>query len=170
MSLRYLGPTTSVKYDTGTQAYDTLNGDLNHDQPILANSFWLATDTYQQTYWGDAYMPFTLNGWHGGIWYESAASASTTSSQAWGWVDFDMNYTHPIAENPVYRSTTFYPPGFTSGQTYYHWDTIMGDNSSFQTGIAQSWPYAGAGTRTPYYWEPWYLQWSAISANQGFVW
>jgi hypothetical protein len=71
-----------------------------------------------------------------------------------------MNLAHPIAENVLYSSSTYLPPGFPSG-TYYHWDVIFGDNSSFQ---------AYGSPRTAYYWEPWANQWSAIAANHGIVW
>jgi hypothetical protein len=163
--LRFLGPTTSRTYDTVTHAYDVVNGNTSHDQPILANAFWLNTSPINGTYWGDPYMPLTLNNWHGSYWYQSTASGNLTQSQAWIDVDSDMNLNHPIAENVLYSASTYLPPGFPSG-TYLHWDVIFGDNSSFQAGIAQ--PYGNP--RTPYYWEPWATQYSAIHANHGIVW
>lgn len=164
--LGYLGPSTSQTYDTVTGAYDSMTGTISHDQPILANNFWLWTDTNGGTNWGDPYMPLTLNNWRGSFWYQGTQSSSLNESQAWIDVDSDMNLSHPIAENVLYSSSTYLPPGFPSGQNYYHWDVIFGDDSSFQAGIAQ--PYGNP--RTAYYWEPWANQWSAIAANHGIVW
>jgi hypothetical protein len=170
--LWYLGPGTSSSYDTVTGAYDSFNYSDSHDQGLMANYFWLATDNYSQTYWGDPYMPFTLNGWHGGGWYESAASSGLTSLSAWNDVDFDTNHGHPVAENVVYGSSTYFPAGFSSGTTYYHWDVIYATNSPAQSsvGIAEPWPYPGAGTRTAYQTQSWSNVWDAISSWHGIVW
>ncbi|MEO6043376.1 MAG: hypothetical protein ABIQ47_05595 [Tepidiformaceae bacterium] len=172
--LSYLGPTTSNKYDTVTGAYDAFNGDDTHDQTNLANSFWLATDMYGGTNWGDAYMPFTLNGWHGGSWYVGANSYNLSSSAAWSDVDFDTNYGHPVAENIYYGESTYYPDGFTPRlEGYQHWDVIyqtFSASGAQWASVAQPWPYPGAGTRTPYQTWSWSNVWKAIAANYGIVW
>lgn len=163
--LGYLGPSTSQTYDTVTGAYDTMNGVNSHDQPILANSFWLATDEYGGTNWGGPYMPFTLNQWRGTYWYYAAASYTMTISSAFIDVDSDLINYHPIAENVLYSASTYLPPGFPAG-TYLHWDVIFSDDTNFVVGIAQ--PYGNP--RSAYYWEGWGNQWSAIYAGHGIVW
>jgi hypothetical protein len=172
--LWYLGPMTSYNYDTVTGAYDTFNGNDTHDQGILANAYWLATEAHGGTNWGPYYMPFTLNGWHGGGWYVGTNSANLTSSSAWSDVDFDTNYSHPVAENVFYGSSTYYPAGFTPSQSgYQHWDVLYQTFSAYGAqwaGIAEPWPYPGAGTRTAYQSQTWSNVWSAINANHGIVW
>jgi hypothetical protein len=165
--LWYLGPHRSYAFDTTTGAYDWIVGTPATDQHILANAFWLATDQYGGTNWGNAYMPFTLNSWRASAWYVGANSSGLTSVSAWQKIDADMNVAHPVAENVLYGPSTYSPPGFTSGITYLHWDVIHGDNTSFQVKIAQPWPQ-GTGYGNDYY-EPWGIQFPAIAANHGIV-
>lgn len=172
--LWYLGPTTSYNLDSVTGVHDSFDYTDSHDQNILANDYWLATVKNGGTNWGNLYMPFTLNGWHRGGWYVGTDSANLTSSGAWIDVDFDTNNGHPVAENVYYGSSTYYPSGFTPSYSgYYHWDVLYQTftvSGAQWAGIAEPWPYPGAGTRTPYQSQTWSDIWSAISANHGIVW
>jgi hypothetical protein len=165
--LWYLGPHQSVNVDPATGVRDWLFKTPAHDEPILANWYWLATDQYGGTNWGTAYMPFTLNTWRSSSWYVQVDSFNLDGSTAWLAIDYDMNHAHPVAENVVYRSSTYFPPGFSSGTEYQHWDTVKSDDSSFNVGIAQSWP-AGTGVGTTYT-KPWGVHWPAIQQWHGLV-
>lgn len=172
--VRYLwGSNPSSVLDTVTGTHDVLNGDPNHDQGIFANSFWLNTASLRQTPWTNTnatYMPHALNDFTGTTFYYPLQSGNTDETNAWLDIDSDLSYFHPVAENVLYASSTFFPLGFSYyAPGYKHWDTIFGDNASFQAGIAQS--YASPGqTRSPWQWWPWYQQWGAIAAWHGIVW
>lgn len=171
--LWYLGPITSVEYDSVTGGYDSLNGNEYSDQPILANYHWLATDRYGGTYWGSPYMPYTLNRWRGSGWYVGVASpgaeGSLTQSQAGSDINYDTSYGYPVAENTLYSGSSYYPPGFTVGGYYQHWDTVYYYGGG-TIAIAQPWPYPGAGSRTAYYSRDWNGHWWAIYYGHGIVW
>lgn len=167
---------TSSDYDTVTGAYDTISGTSSSDQPLLANSFWLATDKYGQTYWGTPYMPFTLNGWLGGSWYVQVASpgngGSLTESQYYADLETDVGSSYVMAEDVIYDGATYYPSGFNPSGTYRHWDTLYGYATvAGVNDVQQGQVYASPG----YTWEPWQLipedtAWSAVDQGNGIVW
>jgi hypothetical protein len=167
--LRYLGPSSA--WNPELDYWETLNSNPYNDQPILAGHYWLATDTYGGTNWGYWYMPFTLNTWHGGGWYVALNAWETDYWDAWWKIDFDVSHGHPVAENILYATWTYFPAGFASGY-YEHWDTLYATNSPdySSVGMAQSWPYPGAGTRYPYQTQSWDNVWLAISSWAGIVW
>jgi hypothetical protein len=177
--------TTSATYDTQTGAYDQLNANSSHDQPILGNSFWLATDTYGGTNWGSLYLPFTLNSWRGTSYYagEGAANVggSLTQATAHAYVFYDTVLDYPVAENVLYLSgVTFNPQGFLNGVRYEHWDTLYGFATSGGIEYAKVGQVYGAslfdgnaptqGQYQQYQAVPWNTQWGAIAVWNGIVW
>lgn len=172
--LFYLTPRVSAVVDPVTGVHDTLTGTRSHDQPILANSYWLATDQYSGTNWGNAYMPFTLNTWRGTNWYVQAATpaygGSLTQGQALVDIQYDVDRYYPIVENVRYGSTTYRPPGF-AGNDYFHWDTIYGYFWSGEQYVQIGQVYGDTDqTYTRYYNQPWNLHWDAIGGWHGIVW
>ena len=173
--LWFLGPTTSVAYDTTSGAYDTINASTSHDQPIFANTYWLATDQNNGTNWGSQYLPFTLNGWRNIPWYYQAAvpniGGTLTQSSALYDIQYDTDRNYPVAENVLYGSASFNPPGF-AGTSYYHWDTVYGYFTSGGIQYVEIGQVYGDTTATyqQFYNEPWNTQWLAIQANHGLVW
>jgi hypothetical protein len=179
--LRYLGPQTSQTYDTYYGGYPTLNGSGAHDQPILATHFWLATETYNGTPWGSPYVPWSLNNWRGTPAYSGSAGpglgGSMTKSDAWGYIDFDMTYGYPIAENIKYDDTLSYiPSGFNPNVTFTHWDVVKGNLIDTVPYPHQTWVYIGQVYHSPGYsyypnqWVMWDTHWKAIEIHHGIVW
>lgn len=172
--LFYLTPRVSSVVDPVTGVHDTLTGTRSDDQPLLANSYWLATDLHGGTNWGNAYMPFTINTWRGTNWYVQAATAvyggSLTQGQALVDIQYDVDRYYPIVENVRYGSATYRPPGF-AGSNYYHWDTIYGYFWSGQQYVQIGQVYGDSDQiYTRYYNKPWNDHWSAIGGWHGIVW
>lgn len=175
--LYYLGPHRSWAVDPLTNGHDVLKGDSQHDQPMLANQFWLAAEQNDGTNWGERYVPFALNSWRGSRWYVEAATplmeaGTLTQDQALRDIRYDTDRGYPVAENVLYSPSTYYPAGFMPGIRYQHWDTIYG------LSMADGKQYVNIGQvyhdqRTPYQrWQQveWDVHWSAIGGWHGIVW
>lgn len=173
--LAFLGPEVSAtKNHWGV--HDRLTGDPHIDQPMLASDFWLATDKYHGTMWGDAYIPFTLNAWRGTDWYVASGTprvgGNLTKEMALAAIKFDTDRGYPIAENVLYSPQTYYPAGFWPGVTYMHWDTVYGhyeENGQQMVQIGQT--YGGPGLPYERYQSvPWDVHWPAIGEWHGIIW
>ena len=173
--LSFLGPEVSATKNHGG-VHDRLTGAPYIDQPMLASDFWLATDKYHGTMWGDNYVPFTLNAWRGTDWYVAwgtpRVGGTLTKEGALAAIKFDTDRGYPIAENVIYSPKTYYPAGFWPGVTYMHWDTIYGhymegDRQMVQIGQT----YGGPGLPYEQYQNvPWDVHWNAIGEWHGIVW
>lgn len=163
---------TSATYDTVTGTYDHMSGDRYHDQPIFANHFWLATDTYGYTPWGDAYMPFTLRAWRGDSYYQQLATSSMTQATEYSDISYDTDHQFPVVENVLYNGSSYWPSGFNQTLSYEHFDTLSGH---FDVGgvsyVEQGQVYASPGyTYVAYQTFNLATQWSAVAQWYGIVW
>jgi hypothetical protein len=163
---------TSATYDTVTGVYDQMNGDRYHDQPMFANYFWLATDNYGYTPWGDAYMPFTLRAWRGDSYYQQLPTSSMTQAIEYSDISYDTDRQFPVVENVLYNSSSYYPSGFNPGLQYQHFDTLSGH---FDVGgvsyVEQGQVYGSPGyTYVAYQTFTLATQWSAVAQWHGIVW
>lgn len=174
--LHFLGTQKSAAPNGITRRNDTLNGDPDHDQPVLASDYWLATNKNGGTNWGEAYVPFTLNAWRGSRWYvldgTPNVGGTLTKDQALRNIRYDTDRGYPIAENVLYAPETYYPAGFWPGVRYEHWDTIFGMNSDgADTRVQVGQVYHDE--RLPYGQFQnvlWDVHWSAIEQWHGIVW
>jgi hypothetical protein len=177
--LWYLGPHRSESHDDLWGGRPWLTGDTQEDQWLLANDFWLATNKYGGTNWGEAYMPQTLNAWRGSFWYiQSAvpwlAGGTLTKEQALTALRYDFDRSYPVAENVLYAPHTYYPYGFWPGVIYQHWDVLHGYVVDGQTGDG----YVKVGQvyhdqRIPYQrfqQVAWDVHWGSIANWHGIVW
>jgi len=177
MSILYaLGAMQSQTRNTTNSQFERLNGNPEHDQTLLAQDFWLATDKNDGTNWGELYVPYTLNAWRGSRWYvldsTPAFDGSLTKDQALRNIRYDTDRGYPIAENVLYSPETYYPAGFWPGVRYQHWDVIYGmstANDETRVQIGQTYH----DTRLPYdrfqsiLWD---VHWVAIENWHGIVW
>lgn len=164
---------TSATYDTVTGAYDQLWGNSSHDQPIFANGFWLATETYGGTPWGAPYVPFTLNGWMGTTnQYVQRTTANIAGSTDLLWIiQSDVDSGYPVAENVLYDGNSYRPAGFNLGLDFQHWDTLYGyfwSSPDGQYHINQGQVYGNPWT--PQQEFPLATIWTAVAQWQGVVW
>jgi hypothetical protein len=174
--LWYLGPHTSAAIDAVKGYRPSLTGDPLYDQPLLADYFWLATDHYESTPWGEYYVPFTINTWRGTNWYVQAATPNAggalTKDQAWRNIQYDLDHGYPLAVNVLYSGDTIYPAGFRGGIAYQHWDTIFaayrGADGRDYVRIGEV--YGVGGSYKPYQDVPWDEYWPAIGSWLGIVW
>ncbi|MCK9517601.1 MAG: hypothetical protein M0R74_01030 [Dehalococcoidia bacterium] len=173
--LQFLGP-TEAQTKNYQGVHDRLTGDAHQDQRMLASDFWLATDKYRGTNWGDKYVPFALNAWRGTDWYIASGTAkvggSLSKEQALAAIKYDTDRAYPVAENVMYSPETYYPAGFWPGVTYTHWDTIYGHYMDGDRQMVQVGQVYG-GPNLPY--ErfqdvPWDVHWDAIGKWFGIVW
>jgi hypothetical protein len=177
--LWYLGPHRSESYDEAWGGRPWLTGKPEEDQWLLANDFWLATNRYEGTNWGMAYMPHTLNAWRGTFWYAQSATpflegGTLTKEQALMAMRYDFDRSYPVAENVLYAPHTYYPYGFWPGVTYQHWDVAHG----YVEDIASGDGYVKIGQvyhdeRIPYQrfqQVAWDVHWGAIANWHGIVW
>ncbi|MFN8507843.1 MAG: hypothetical protein U0547_09790 [Dehalococcoidia bacterium] len=174
--LRFLGPATS-KTPNKEGVRDQLTGVPETDQEMFAGNFWLATAKNRQTYWGEKYMPFTLNSWRGTKWYVQSAGpglegGTLTKEQALAAIKFDTDRSYPVAENVLYSNRTYYPAGFWPGVTYAHWDTVYGHYMQNGRQVVQV-GQVYHDKRLPYdrfQDVDWETHWSAIGGWHGLVW
>jgi hypothetical protein len=161
--LWYWGPLTAVNYP-----WDSLNGNIYHDQPILATWDWLQTDYYGGTNWGAPRD--TINWWTNWTVYVDAwFRHSDDQAGAASMIQTDVDWNWPVGENIRYFSGSYIPPGWVFGD-YQHWDTIYFFDGS-TIAIAQSYPSPGApGTYYPYYSMDWNTAWKAINEGHGIIW
>ena len=176
--LWYLGPHRSESYDEVWGGRPWLTGRPEDDQWLLANDFWLATNKYEGTNWGEAYMPHTLNAWRGTFWYMQSATpqigGSLTKEEAVMALRYDFDRSYPVAENVLYAPATYYPYGFWPGVIYQHWDVLHGYVVDGATGDG----YVKVGQvyhdeRIPYQrfqQVQWDVHWGAIANWHGIVW
>ncbi|MGH2609271.1 MAG: hypothetical protein ACRDHF_09305 [Tepidiformaceae bacterium] len=176
--LWYLGPHRSESHDEVWGGRPWLTGNPYEDQWLLANNFWLATNKYEGTNWGEAYMPHTLNAWRGTFWYQQSATpmlgGTLTKEQALMALRYDFDRSYPVAENVLYAPHTYYPYGFWPGVIYQHWDVLHGYVEDIATGDG----YVKVGQvyhdeRIPYerfQQVAWDVHWSAIGNWYGIVW
>lgn len=174
--LHFLGA-TEAKIKNRHGEYDRLNGDPRHDQSLLANNFWLATDKYRGTMWGQNYIPFTLNGFLGTNWYVQSGTPNVggdlTKEKALAAIRYDTDRGYPVAENVIYSPQTYYPAGFWPGITYMHWDTVYGH---YKEGDGTQMVQIGQVYHSPtlpferYHSVPWDVHWNAIGKWYGIVW
>lgn len=174
--LWYLGPHRSETFDPESKDHPSLTGNPYEDQTLLATDFWLSTNRYHGTNWGERYMPFTLNAWRGTSWYQQSAApglgGNLTKEQALINMRYDFDHSYPVAENVLYAPSTYYPFGFWPGIVYMHWDVVYGYVED--RGI----PYVQIGQvyhdeRVPYQrfqQVAWDVHWSAIERWHGIVW
>lgn len=175
--LSFLGPYTSATPNRETKQTDHLTGDPARDQSLLANPFWLATEKYHGTNWGEMYVPFALNAWRGSRWYVQDAgpglsASGLTKDQALRNIRYDVDHGYPVAENVLYSPQTYYPAGFIPGVRYAHWDTIYGqttDNGQAFVQVGQTY-HAPSAPYERYQQVPWDVHWTAIAAWHGIVW
>ncbi len=177
--LWYLGPHRSESYDEAWGGRPWLTGNAWEDQWLLANDFWLATNKYEGTNWGEAYMPHTLNAWRGTFWYQQSATpflsgGTLTKDDALVALRYDFDRSYPVAENVLYAPHTYYPYGFWPGVIYQHWDVLHGYVEDVATGAG----YVKVGqvyhdARIPYerfQQVAWDVHWNAIGWWHGIVW
>jgi hypothetical protein len=173
--LKFLGPDVSAT-PNNWGVHDHLTGNPEIDQAMLASDFWLATDKYHGTMWGDAYVPFALNAWRGTDWYVAAGTPNVggtlTKDQALAAIKYDTDRAYPIAENVMYSPETYYPAGFWPGVTYTHWDTVYGhymDGGRQMVQVGQV--YGGPSLPYERFQDvPWDVHWNAIGQWFGIVW
>jgi hypothetical protein len=176
--LWFLGPHRSESFDEVWGGRPWLTGNPAEDQWLLANDFWLATNAYEGTNWGERYMPFTLNAWRGTFWYVQSESPAIggdlTKDQALIQLRYDFDHSYPVAENVLYSPATYYPYGFAPGVIYQHWDVLHGYVEDPATGVG----YVKVGQ--VYYDKrydyqrfqqvAWDVHWGAIANWHGIVW
>lgn len=175
--LLFLGATESATYDRTRDENPVLIGDPERDQGILANSFWLATNQYSGTNWGQPYMPFTLNAWRGTDWYVQSGTpkveGTLTREQAWRNIQYSIDRGYPIAVNVRYGPGTFTLAGFNPAITYRHWDIISGyyTDSEGKRFVRVSEVYGDPDYGyEPHQDVPWEEYWLTIGRWHGMVW
>jgi len=174
--LHFLGA-TEAKIKNHDGGIDRLNGDPVHDQRLLAGDFWLATEKYNGTMWGEGYVPFALNGFLGTDWYVLEGTPNVggdlTKDKALAAIRYDTDRGYPVAENVLYSPETYYPAGFWPGITYMHWDTVFGH---YKEGNGRQMVQIGQVYHSPtlpferYQSIPWDVHWDAIGKWYGIVW
>jgi len=166
---------TAATVNSFTQEYDVVYGHPR-DQHILASEFWLATDKYGGTNYGEPYVPFTLNAWRGDQYYTQHSTVTNggtlNADEFMRAVRYNTDRGFPIAENARYNGYSYYPAGFQPGIDYFHWDLIYGH--FYKDGVQyvqQGQPYASPGySWAPYQNVPWSTIWTALGSWYGIVW
>jgi hypothetical protein len=175
--LWFLGPRKSQTYDELWGGYPSLTGDPFQDQWLLASDFWLATNKYEGTMWGQNYMQFTLNKWRGTDWYVQSLApgggGDLTKEQALIVMRYDFDHNYPVAENVLYSPETYYPFGFWPGIRYEHWDVAYGyqEDPDGTPYIQVGQVYHEAGLPYERFQQvSWDVHWLAIANWFGIVW
>ena len=175
--LWYLGPHRSETVDPEWGGRPWLTGNPYEDQWLLGHDFWLATNSFEGTNWGDRYMPFTLNAWRGTSWYVQSASpflegGTLTKEQALINMRYDFDRSYPVAENVLYAPSTYYPYGFWPGIVYLHWDVVYGyleDDGLPYVQIGQVY-HDERFSYERFQQVSWDVHWGAIANWHGIVW
>lgn len=166
---------TAATFNPFTQEYDMVFGHPR-DQHILANEFWLATDKYGGTNYGEPYVQFTLNAWRGDEYYTQHSTVTNggtlNADEFMRAVRYSADRGFPIASNARYNGYSYYPAGFQPGIDYFHWDVIYGhfykDGIQF---VQQGQVFASPGySWAPYQNVPWSTIWTALGSWYGIVW
>lgn len=172
--LWYKGPHTSQYAIDGS----TITANRQNDQWILGYSYYTDANNQGQTSWNPRKIAPTLNRWRVGTdqgFYITGAIASSggdinnlTQSQTMGYIEDDIDYDYPVAENVEYSSSTYLPnTSFTPGTVWEHWDTVYGYYDYAGTRYVQIGQVWGSSR---FYDVAWNTHWSAIVAQHGIVW